>query len=122
MAIDEIKGVQLPGSTEETYAYGIDYRGLEIDMSVLPANMVGDNGSHASATHDQGGVYTSDATPLFNDVPSGHPDGQTRIDQMRGVVGGHPANETLSNEQMYGSQSPLPMGTLPETANPELTD
>ncbi len=120
MAIDDNTGIQLPGSDEEQYAYGLDYRGLQGDTPTGGYPGIGgtENGLDVSGGSINNPGVGTDGSSLFNDS-------QIQIDQggmdsMQGVSGLDGIHvEQLSGEQMYAEQASLPFEfPLGESAEP----
>jgi hypothetical protein len=116
MAIDDNTGVQMPGSDQEQFAHGQDYRGIQPAPNVGGVG-VGNLSAPSQAQQDSMRGLDSNAADLFNDGVHGADGGG--MDAMRGLASGQQHEETLVNDSMYGSQEAYPFSfPLPETANP----
>jgi hypothetical protein len=121
MSLEDKTGPGMPGGSDEQFAHGQDYRGVNPDMAALPQGgvnigVLGGAGEAKGPDFDAMQGLTSDGSPLFNDGPHGADAGG--FDAMRGLADGQQQVEVLANEQMYSSQAVPGFSPLPETANP----
>ncbi len=132
MALIDNPGNQLPGSDQEEYKHGDEYPQASNQLGshvpgmpeqLLPGVGGGQNmgamGGEVGLQQDRDNLYNSDGSGMFNDSNDQRDPGG--MDAMRGLAGGNPPIEILSNENMYSSQGPIPFAVpLPDTAQSEI--